>query len=468
MAEKNKKAIKKNIGNNIISTKKSTKKPSIKNNKATNWIVSQVLNYNSSYSYLGNKFSDCWELRIGMDTMYMIQRMNTEAQSAKDLIVKMVGKKWMLFTKNKKVYEDKKRERKILNLFKDPHTNSFKCFRDKYYTNSFCSGMVNCFIATMWDWSNRIQVLDSRKVVKILDDFWNVKWFKYGWKDLPLEKTYWQVTKYDPDNQNYWMSVYESIIFDAMSDYEASKRNYYFFKNNAMPSVILTMEEDIENPDEVTEAIKRFEDKYKGSEKSHWILASGWIKEVRTIDFTNKDLELLELKKFAIKKMGVVFWFDPRFLWYRDWENGSHSEYQLMASQSDKSMTSFADILEEFMFDIVVKIYPDFNYDSIQLVNDQFLDATAKQEMILKKLEKWTITIAQAIKELWYTTDNLPEYLNNYFLNIQRDTVPNIIEKSQSVIEQIKKTTEETGMDTENNIDTSYEDENWETVGEKQ
>ena len=400
----------------------------------------------SWYTYLGNKFSDCWQLSVWYDTMYLIQRYSTEAQAAKDLIVKMVWKKWIMFISTTwKLVENNTWQKKVVDLFRDPHTNSFKSFRDKYYTNHFCSWSVNCFLSTMWDWSRKVQVLDTRNVIKDFDNFWNLKSVNYAWVQLDLNKFHHQITKYNPDQPMRWMSVYESVVYDAMSDHEASKRNYYFFKNNAMPSIILTMDDDIENPEEVEEAIKRFEDKYKWSEKSHWVLATWWIKEVKTIDFSNKDLELLELKKFAIKKMWVVFWFDPRFLWYRDWENGSHSEYQLMASQSDKSMTSFADILEEFMFDVVSKIYPDFPYNWIQLINDQFLDETAKQELVITKLEKWVITVAQAAKELWYPTETLPEYLNNHFLNIQRDTVENIINKSRASIKQIEKSTEEMG-----------------------
>jgi hypothetical protein len=84
----------------------------------------------------------------------------------------------------------------------------------------------------------------------------------YNSKPLPLNKFHGQTTQYDPDNQNYGMSVYESVVFDAMSDFEASRRNYYFFKNNAAPSVILTLSDDIENEDEMKEAISQFKKKF--------------------------------------------------------------------------------------------------------------------------------------------------------------------------------------------------------------
>jgi hypothetical protein len=71
-----------------------------------------------------------------------------------------------------------------------------------------------------------------------------------------------------------------------------------------------------------------------------------------------------------------------------------------MANQSDKSMTNFADILEEFMMKVVDRVYPDFPFTAIELVNDQFMDITQKQELIQKKVEKGLCTMKQGIIEL--------------------------------------------------------------------
>jgi capsid portal protein len=78
-----------------------------------------------------------------------------------------------------------------------------------------------------------------------------------------------QIVKYDPDRPGYGMSIYNSVIYDAFSDREASKRNYMFFKNGAMPNIILTMDDDLENEDEINAAIDQFELKYRGTDNSH-------------------------------------------------------------------------------------------------------------------------------------------------------------------------------------------------------
>jgi len=107
--------------------------------------------------------------------------------------------------------------------------------------------------------------------------------------------------------------------------------------------------------------------------------------------------------------MWIIFWFDPRFLWFKDDSNWSHAEYQIMAGQSDKSMTNFADTLEEFMLSATIKAYRDFPYDWIELINDQFLDKQLKQDLIVQKVEKWLLTPKQWIIELWYKIYTRPK-----------------------------------------------------------
>lgn len=166
----------------------------------------------------------------------------------------------------------------------------------------------------MQDGSTRVQILDSRYIQRKYDKLGNLTKVLYDQDELVLSNYRYIITKFNTENPYEGKSSYETVVFDALSDTEASKRNFYFFRNNAMPNLILTMEDEITNPDEVKAAISRFEESYRGSENSNKVMASGGIKEVKTIDFTNKDLDLLELKKFSIKQFGMVFRIDPRFL----------------------------------------------------------------------------------------------------------------------------------------------------------
>jgi len=48
--------------------------------------------------------------------------MNTQAQSAKDLIKKMIGRGGIMFIKDGMIYEDNERAMRVKKLFMDAHT----------------------------------------------------------------------------------------------------------------------------------------------------------------------------------------------------------------------------------------------------------------------------------------------------------------------------------------------------------
>lgn len=384
------------------------------------------------YSFVSGGSSKLGDISLSYHTMFDLQKMNPQAQAAKDLIVKMIGRHGIMFLKDGLMYEDFEREKRIFEMFKDPQTSSWKAFKDKYYTNYFCSWMVTWFYTKMGDWNTRIQVLDSRYIEKKFDLYWNLTELKYNNEEVDIKNVVSQIVKYDPDRPGYGMSIYNSVIYDAFSDREASKRNYMFFKNGAIPNIILTMDDDLENEDEINAAIDQFELKYRGTDNSHWIMALGGVKEVRTLDVSNRDLELLELRKFSVKVFGMLFGFDPRFLAFRDGENGSHSEYAKLATQSDKTMQSYADVLEEFMMKVIMDLYPAFPYDDIDLINDTFLDEETKIEMYKNEIQNAISTPAEIVKRLWKPTNNLWDNMHKYYMNIQYNSIDWLIEESES------------------------------------
>ncbi len=384
------------------------------------------------YSFVSGGASKLGDISLSYHTMFDLQKMNPQAQAAKDLIVKMIGRHGIMFLKDGLMYEDFEREKRIFEMFKDPQTSSWKAFKDKYYTNYFCSWMATWFYTKMGDWNTRIQVLDSRYIEKKFDLYWNLTELKYNNEEVDIKNVVSQIVKYDPDKPGYGMSIYNSVIYDAFSDREASKRNYMFFKNGAIPNIILTMDDDLENEDEINAAIDQFELKYRGTDNSHWIMALGGVKEIRTLDVSNRDLELLELRKFSVKVFGMLFGFDPRFLAFRDGENGSHSEYTKLATQSDKTMRSYADVLEEFMMKVIMDLYPAFPYDDIDLINDTFLDEETKIEMYKNEIQNAISTPAEIVKRLWKPTSNLWDNMHKYYMNIQYNSIDWLVEESES------------------------------------
>jgi hypothetical protein len=50
----------------------------------------------------------------------------------------------------------------------------------------------------------------------------------------------------DLDNEHYGQSILDSLVIDAISDYAMSNRELYFYMNNATPSTVYILDNDIE------------------------------------------------------------------------------------------------------------------------------------------------------------------------------------------------------------------------------
>ncbi len=96
-------------------------------------------------------------------------------------------------------------------------------------------------------------------------------------------------------------------------DWQSLIYNKAFFDNNAVPSVALTTEEDLDE-DVAKRYEKVWEKKYKGANKAHKIaiLGSG-LKPTPLGALTHKDMEFLEQKKFAREEI-LGIWRAPKAL----------------------------------------------------------------------------------------------------------------------------------------------------------
>jgi len=104
-----------------------------------------------------------------------------------------------------------------------------------------------------------------------------------------------------------------------------------------------------------------------------------------------------------------------------------------MAIQSDKTMQSYADVLEEFMLKAIHSLYPtSFPYDEVYLVNDTFLDEETKIKIYKEEIQNAISTPAEVIKKLGKKTNDLDENMHKYYMNIQYNTVGGLINESES------------------------------------
>lgn len=152
---------------------------------------------------------------------------------------------------------------------------------------------------------------------------------------------YNHIIKRDPDRPNFGMSKYFSVVYDGLSSGEISKRNFYFFQNNAMPGVVLMLKNiDGAKPEEYVQAIKTFENKYRGSKNTSKVAGSNFIEDVKVLEMNHKDLQLLELDVLTIKKIGMIFGIDPRLLGFSD-DVGAYATMNEIAKHSMEALNAY-------------------------------------------------------------------------------------------------------------------------------
>lgn len=353
----------------------------------------------------------CWEFAISKDTYYTIQEYSWEAQAYKDKIINWVGKWGLYLEKDWAVLDNPKELEKVMSVFKD---TTWKTFKDKYFTNNFCSWDIYLYPKKNAVDEITAQVIDSRTIVKKVDKFWNIIWYTQKvWasiKEIPQDWLYNSIIRFDPNNPCYGKSLYKSIVYDALSDSESSKRQFFFFKNNAVPNAVFMLDPAITNQETLAWIKSDLKTKYSWSENAHKTIVSSAIKDIKLLELSNKDLDLLNLRKFVILKMGILFQIDPRIIGFMSdaWADRSIGSIRAEASETINNMSM---VMEDDM-NMFYKMFVDKNIDyKIKLDNESFEDREIIEENQRKDIQLGLTTINEVRTEreltpfIWWDAD---------------------------------------------------------------
>jgi len=80
-------------------------------------------------------------------------------------------------------------------------------------------------------------------------------------QDFQPDELYHFKDMLDPDNEVQGISKVETLTYDIMSDKESGRSNYAFFKNNAIPSTLITLENDLDE-NEIKKAIQTLKEQF--------------------------------------------------------------------------------------------------------------------------------------------------------------------------------------------------------------
>lgn len=131
----------------------------------------------------------------------------------------------------------------------------------------------------------------------------------------------------DHDNEVFGISKVETLVYDILGDEESGKSNFSYFKNNAIPSSIIVLDNEL-NEDETKLALEQLQKNFSWGENKHRISASTGIKDIKVLGNTMKDMEFTVLRRFTTERICSAMWVPKTILGYSDNVNFSTSDNQ--------------------------------------------------------------------------------------------------------------------------------------------
>lgn len=110
----------------------------------------------------------------------------------------------------------------------------------------------------------------------------------------------------DPNAENFGLSPMEPVLWEVRTDLSAMISNYFFFENDAVPSVQYILKDDLQASDK--EAIKEFvKSNFKGAHKRHKAAVLEGVADVKVIRVSQKDMEYLAGRQFSTEKICAAY-----------------------------------------------------------------------------------------------------------------------------------------------------------------
>lgn len=269
---------------------------------------------------------DSWFI-ISQSTFYDLYKSNWDIRQAIRKIANSVSRNWIYLEDNKRqIVDNEILTSELFSYFQCP---TFLKRKTELFKNYLLSWELYILPSKNLKWDVAwFQIIDSRAVVKNTDWRWNILSFQIStWTGQIFKKTPEEIAFFkledDINNTINWMWLLNWVVYDWLSDLEASKTNYALYQNSAIPSAILLLDWDL-SANEQQIAKDMFEAQFRWSNNQHKTLVWWWIKDIKTLSITPRDMEFINQRHLTTEKICAVFWVPKSILWYVDSVNYSN------------------------------------------------------------------------------------------------------------------------------------------------
>lgn len=279
------------------------------------------------YGFYQNTFAEYamnGGFRVGFDTLYMLYNQLVDVRRAITRISKAVAKEGYKFIDpNNPSKEGNLTEAEKVKMLLDSVQYPFARLKADWVRERHVAG--NFYLQLEKNLAGQVIALrniDPRTMSIVADKYGTV--IKYiqrvaGQEPItfnPDEIIHWRL---DTSTQNALLGVspIEAIVLDGQAEIAAQSSNLVFYENNSVPAHLMIVEEDL-SKEQYEELQKTIEQKYKGTKNAFKSGIIPFVKDIKTITPSQKDMQFIESRKFTTKKIVVAFGVDAFLLGYTD------------------------------------------------------------------------------------------------------------------------------------------------------
>jgi len=211
-----------------------------------------------------------------------------------------------------------------------------------------------------------IDRIDPRTISVVTDKFGTIlKWVQRVGADVktfaPEDVLHFYLIA-DPNSPVFGFSALEAIIWDVRTDLASMVSNYSFFQNDATPAAQYIADDGITDA-ELDRAVRMLQEQTKGADKRHKSVILKGIKEIKTLSFSNKDMEFAALRAFTTEKVCAALGVPKAILNYTDKVNLANGQ-----EQTEKFWQGTIEPLQEAVADFINrKVLPALGIEDIRI-----------------------------------------------------------------------------------------------------